>query len=66
MSEDSITRYRNLLNTYYNKESIFFISRGYEKDCFWVLEKDLQERLDHMSDICNQGKVIITEKDEIE
>lgn len=55
-----------LLREYYEKGSTFFISRGYDDNEFWLLTYDLEERLNHISKICNLGKITINEKDEID
>lgn len=54
-----------MLQDYHEKESTFFISRGCD-DEFWLLKYDLEDRLNHITKICNLGKVIINEKDEID
>jgi hypothetical protein len=54
-----------MLQEYYEKGSTFFISRGYDEDEFWLLKYDLEDRLNHIAKMCNLGKVIINDSDEI-
>ena len=55
-----------MLQEYYEKGSIFFISKGYDDNSeFWLLKYDLEDRFNHITKMCNLGKVIINDSDEI-
>lgn len=54
-----------ILQEYYEKGSTFFISRGYDDNEFWLLKYDLEDRFNHIAKMCNLGKVIINDSDEI-
>lgn len=64
-TEDLDDRLR-MLRDYYEKGSTFFISRGYDDNEFWLLKYDIEDRLNHITKMCNLGKVTINEKDEID
>lgn len=64
-SKENFDNRLKMLQEYYEKESTFFISRGYDDNEFWLLNYDLEDRLNHITKICNLGKVIINDSDEI-
>lgn len=65
-NQDTLSSYSKLLQTYYEKGSTFFVGRSYDDNEFWIYKYDLEERLNHITKMCNLGKVTINEKDEID
>ena len=65
-NKDTLDNYLKLLQDYYEKGSTFFIGRSYDDNEFWIYKFDLEERLNHITKMCNVGKITIADKDEID
>ena len=65
-NKDTLDNYLKLLQDYYEKGSTFFIGRSYDDNEFRIYKFDLEERLNHITKMCNVGKITIADKDEID